>query len=72
MRTILSRFWDDMENMGHHTFSYKFWVVPEEHPIVLTEGPVNSKTNRKYMMEFMFATFNVPATNVAIQAGSSP
>lgn len=63
---------DDMKNIGHHNFSYEFSVVPEEHSIVLTKSSQNPKTNRKYMMQFMFDTFNVPATYVAIQAGSSP
>ena len=35
--------WDYMENIGYHTFSHEFWVVPEEPPIVLTEGPVNPR-----------------------------
>ena len=39
--------WDDLENIGHHTFSCDFWVVPEEHPIVFTGAPVNPKTNQK-------------------------
>ena len=49
--------WDDMENIGHHTFSNKFWVLPEEHPIVLTERPVNPRTNRKCMVQFMSEMF---------------
>ena len=64
--------WDDLENIGHHTFSYEFWVVPEEHLIGFTRAPVNLKTNQKYMTQFMFGTFKVPATCVAIQVGLSP
>ena len=37
--------WDDLENIGHHTFSYEFWVVSEEHLIGFTGAPVNLKTN---------------------------
>ena len=55
--------WDDLENIGHHTFSHKFWVVPEE--------PVNLKTNQKYMTQFTFGMFKVPVTFVAIQVGLS-
>ena len=64
--------WDDLENIGHQTFSYEFWVVPEEHLIGFTGAPVNLKTNQKYMTQFMFGMFKVPATCVAIQVGLSP
>ena len=62
--------WDDLEKIGHHTFSYQFWVVPEEHPIVFTRAPVNPKTKQE-MTLFMFGTFNVPAIYVVIQVGLS-
>ena len=62
--------WDDLEKIGHHTFSYEFWVVLEEHPIVFTRAPVNPKTKEE-MTLFMFGTFNVPAVYVAIQVGLS-
>ena len=64
--------WDDLENIGHHTFFYEFWVVPEEHLIGFTGTPVNLKTKQKYMTQFMFGTFKVPATCAAIQVGLSP
>ena len=62
--------WDDLEKIGHHTFSYEFWVVPEEHPIVFTTAPVNTKTKQERTL-LMFGTFNVPAMYVAIQVGLS-
>ena len=62
--------WDDLEKIGHHTFSYEFWVVPEEHPIVFTRALVNPKTKQE-MTLFMFGTFNVPAMYVAILVGLS-
>ena len=62
--------WNDLEKIGHHTFSYEFWVVPEEHPIVFTRAPVNPKTKQEKTL-FMFGTFNVPAMYVAIQVGLS-
>ncbi|KVH92045.1 actin-66-like isoform X2 [Cynara cardunculus var. scolymus] len=63
--------WDGMEKIWHRTFYDELRVDPKQHPVLLTEPPLNPKADREKMAELMFETFKVPAMYIALQAGLS-
>ncbi|KAJ3606230.1 hypothetical protein NHX12_025750, partial [Muraenolepis orangiensis] len=59
--------WNDMEKIWLHTFQ-QLGVEPEDHPVLLTEAPMNPSENRERAVEVMFECFCVPFVYVAMQA----
>jgi len=60
--------WDNMERIWTHIYANELKVQSEEHPVLLTEAPLNPKRNREKLAELFFETFNVPALFISIQA----
>lgn len=60
--------WDDMEKVWHHTFYNELKVKPEENNVILTEVPLNNKTNRERTTQIMFEIFSVPGMYLSVQA----
>ncbi|VDN27050.1 unnamed protein product [Gongylonema pulchrum] len=61
--------WNDMERVWQHIYSKdQLQVFPEEHPVLLTEAPLNPLKNREKSAEIFFETFNVPALHIQMQA----
>ncbi|KAB8211723.1 actin family [Aspergillus parasiticus] len=60
--------WDDMEKIWSHAFASGLQVAPKEHPVLLTEHPLNPKSNREKTTQIMFETFQVPAYSIGIDA----
>merc|ERR1719450_686038 len=59
--------WNDMELIWRHIYS-DMKVVAEEHPVLLTEAPLNPRKNREKAAEIFFETLGCPALFVSAQA----
>jgi len=59
--------WKDMQHIWQHVYN-EMKVVQEQHPVLLTEAPLNPRPNRLKAAEIFFETFNVPALYVQVQA----
>jgi centractin len=60
--------WEDMERIWHYLYSEELNCSSEEHPVLLTEAPLNPKKHREQAVQVFFETFNVPAIFISVQA----
>ncbi|XP_071948528.1 alpha-centractin [Antedon mediterranea] len=61
--------WNDMERIWQYIYSKdQLQTFSEEHPVLLTEAPLNPRRNREKAAEVFFETFNVPALFISMQA----
>jgi len=60
--------WDDMKKIWAHTFYNELRETPSDHPVMLTEAPLNPKQNREQMCKIMFEEYDVPSMYIQIQA----
>ena len=61
--------WSDMEKIWSYVYGKSNLAVnSEDHPVLLTEAPLNPRSNRETSAEIFFETFGVPALFVSPQA----
>ncbi|KAJ2927168.1 hypothetical protein H1R20_g9950, partial [Candolleomyces eurysporus] len=60
--------WDDMERIWNWVYAEELGTLSEEHPVLLTEAPLNPRSNRDIAAQIFFDTFNVPALFISVQA----
>ncbi len=54
--------WDDMDKIFEHIYSKQnLNAKMDEHPVLLTESPLNPGTNREQLAELFFETYRAPA-----------
>ncbi|XP_023566357.1 actin-85C-like [Octodon degus] len=59
--------WNNLEKIWHHSFYQVLHIPPEEHPLMVTEPPLNSTSTRERACQILFETFNVPALSLINQ-----
>lgn len=59
--------WEGWEQVVRYAFE-QLDVDPKQHPVLLTEMPLNPKANREKMVKILFEKFQVPAVYLAINA----
>mmetsp|Transcript_5350 Transcript_5350/g.5895 ORF Transcript_5350/g.5895 Transcript_5350/m.5895 type:complete len:379 (-) Transcript_5350:129-1265(-) len=67
MRNGVIENWTEMENVWNYIYN-ELDVQAAEHPVLMTEAPLNPYQNREKAAEIFFETFNCPALFFATQA----
>ena len=57
-----------VQRILHNTFYNELRVEPKEHPVLMTEQPLNPKKNSERMAQIIFEKFEVPAFYMTIPA----
>lgn len=60
--------WNDMETLWNHLYTHDLKTNPEEHPLLITEAPLNPRQNRDKMCQVLFESLNIPCLYVSLQA----
>lgn len=60
--------WEDMERIWQYVYEQELKTLSEDHPVLLTEPPLNPRSNREDAAQILFEKFNAPAMYVSIQA----
>lgn len=53
--------WDEIELVWNHIFQTELHVSTNERPILMSEAPYSSNSQREKIVQMMFETFNVPS-----------
>ncbi|KAI8831264.1 actin-like protein [Chytridium lagenaria] len=56
------------KHKNFYVYTEELKTLSEEHPVLLTEAPLNPRQNRETAAQIFFETFNVPALFISIQA----
>lgn len=57
--------WDDMETIWDHVFDKELKTSSKNHPVMITEPPLNPKAQKERTAQAMFETFGTPGFYLA-------